>query len=43
VALRQVLLPVATWQMVTDEVFCPVATGSRTARNYRVQGLPIPV
>jgi len=43
VALREVLLPVATWQMFTDEVFCRVATGSRTARNCRLQGLPIPV
>jgi len=43
VALREVLLPVATWQMFTDEVFCQVATGSRAARNCRLQELPIPV
>jgi len=43
VALHAVLLPVAAWQMFTDEVFCQVATGSRAARSYRLQGLPIPV
>jgi len=43
VALREVLLPVATWQIFADEVFCQVATGSRAARNCLPQGLPIPV
>jgi len=39
VALREVLLPVATRQMFTDEVFCQVATGGRAARNCLLQGL----
>jgi len=43
VALREVLLPAATWQMFTDEVFCQVAAGNRAARNCLLQGLPIPV
>jgi len=43
VALREVLLSVAAWQMFTDQVFCQVATGSRAARSFRLQGLPIPV
>jgi len=38
VALREVLLSVATWQMFTDEVFCLVATDSRAARNCRPKG-----
>jgi len=39
VALREVLLPVATWQKTSSVNICQVATGSRAARNCRLQGL----
>jgi len=42
-ALREVLLRVATWQIFTDEVFCQVATRGRAARNCRHQRQPTPV
>jgi len=41
-ALSEALLPVATWQMFTDQVFCQVATGSRAVRSRLLQRLPIP-